>query len=96
MIPRIRLSGYFSPVACHNPDVPFLGINGTRRQAESVIAGIVLKSSFIGEFLTENGVLLRSVARLNTADLSLIFGILIGIKPVNHLHKMVAPFFTGL
>ena len=85
-VPRVGAAG--GPAAGHDPDVPLLGIDGTGGQAEGVVARVIFKRAFGGEFFAVNGVLLRFGPGGN--------GTVIYLQPVHHLHELIPAILAGL
>ena len=88
MPPGICAVGCFS--VRHNPDVPFLGIDGTGGQAEGVVARIVEKGTACSKFLTVN----RELFPQALCDLEGGFSLL--NQPVHHLHELIPTILVGL
>ena len=88
MPPGICAAGCFS--VRHDPDVPFLGIDGTGGQAKGIVARIVEKGTACSKFLTVNRELFPQALRALDGGFSL------RNQPVQHLHELIPSCLAGL
>ena len=88
MPPGICAAGCFS--VRHDPDVPFLSIDGTGGQTEGIVASVILKGTFCGKFLTVNSKLLTQSSAVLDGGLALLN------QPVQHLHELIPSCLAGL
>ena len=92
-VPGIRLARIFASAAGHDPDVPFFRIDRTGRQAEGVIARVILKSAAGGKFLAVNDdAPVRARAGLHREG---VLSVQIS-QPVHHLHELIPASLAGL